>query len=115
MKDSIVVIGTHLTNYKSNLILTELINQLIDEGFDYGIVANSLVCDTHYTNSKFFIYDSENDKLDETSSANFWFENDSFKIEFESLLLSLPLVKGTTQKEHIVVVLFTKQNLVDTQ
>ena len=81
MKDSIVVIGTHLTNYKSNLILTELINQLIDEGFDYGIVANSLVCDTHYTNSKFFIYDSENDKLDETSSANFWFENDSFKIE----------------------------------
>lgn len=81
MKDSIVVLGTHLTNYNSNLIITELISSLINNDFDYGVVANSLVPDTHYVNSKFFMYDSENDKFDETPSSNFWFENEYFKIE----------------------------------
>lgn len=81
MKDSIVVIGTHITNYKSNFLLTQLVSKLIDNKIDYGIVANSSVSDVHFKDAKFFMFDSENDKLGETDSSNFWFENEFFKIE----------------------------------
>lgn len=81
MKNSIVVIGTHLTNYKSNLLLTNLINSILELKIEYGLVSNSLVPENHYKNAKFFMYDSENEKFVNTPSAKFWFQNDNFIIE----------------------------------
>lgn len=81
MKNSIVVIGAHLTNYKSNLLLTSLIDKILDSKIEYGLVSNSLISENHYKNSKFFMYDSENDKFNSTPSAKFWFRNENFIIE----------------------------------
>jgi hypothetical protein len=81
VKKSIIVVGTHLTNYKSNLLLTNLIHSILETKIDYGLVSNSLVSGQHYKHSKFFIYDSENEKFNITPSAKFWFQTDQFIIE----------------------------------
>tara|TARA_B110000503_G_C7167319_1_gene422563 strand:- start:4648 stop:5592 length:945 start_codon:yes stop_codon:yes gene_type:complete len=81
MKNSIVVIGAHLTNYKSNLLLTNLINSILELKMEYGLVSNSLIPENHYKDAKFFMYDSENEKFLNTPSSNFWFQNKNFIIE----------------------------------
>jgi hypothetical protein len=81
VSDSIIVIGCHITNNEANFLLSRLINSISKVQFDYGIVANSDISSIHYKNSKFFLFDSENYKLDGTPSAKFWFENDIFKLE----------------------------------
>jgi hypothetical protein len=78
---SVIVIGCHIINNEANFLLSRLINSISKVHFDYGIVANSNISSIHYKNSKFFLFDSENYKLDGTPSAKFWFENDRFKLE----------------------------------
>lgn len=81
MKDSLIVIGCHIINNRANFLLSKLINNIIDNDIDFGIVSNSKISEIHYDKSKFFLFDSENDKFEETKSSKFWFENEKFKIE----------------------------------
>ncbi len=81
MNNSIVVIGCHIINNQANYLLSSLVNDIINNNLDYGIVANSKISDIHYKKSKFFLFDSENYKFEETKSSEFWFENDEFKIK----------------------------------
>jgi hypothetical protein len=81
MSDSIIVIGCHISDNKSNFLLSRLINDIINNNIDFGIVANSNISDIHYKKSKFFLFDSENDKFDGFSDMKFWFENENFRIE----------------------------------
>ena len=81
MENSIIVIGCHIINNRANHLLSSLVNEVVNNNLDYGIVANSNISDIHYKKSKFFLFDSENEKFEETKSSNFWFENDEFKIE----------------------------------
>jgi hypothetical protein len=75
------VIGCHVANNRANFLLSKLIDNIVYNNIDFGIVSNSKISEIHYDKSKFFLFDSENDKFEETNSSNFWFENEKFKIE----------------------------------